>query len=122
MKRIIFVPFPVNSAKSSGWMIVAAQRGMIAASEALPSTPIELVSRFTEHDVTPSTEETAFSTLALHAAQLIPVILYFCIAFSPSAEYPDLSISQFVVYVKQRVICSLQKNGLTQVRPFDMIL
>jgi hypothetical protein len=48
---------------------------MIAASLAVPSTPIELVSRLTAQEVTPSTPLTAFSTRALHAAQLIPVTL-----------------------------------------------
>jgi len=37
---------------------------------------MELVKRLTEHDVTPGTPETAFSTLAEQAAQLIPVTLY----------------------------------------------
>jgi hypothetical protein len=37
---------------------------------------MEFVSRLTEQEVTPSTFETAFSTLVLHAAQLIPVTLY----------------------------------------------
>jgi hypothetical protein len=49
---------------------------IIAALSAVPSTPIEFVSKLTEHEVTPSTFETAFSTLLLHAAQLIPVTLY----------------------------------------------
>jgi len=35
-----------------------------------------LVSRLTEQDVTPGTFDTAFSTLALQAAQLMPVTLY----------------------------------------------
>ncbi|CDC61952.1 uncharacterized protein BN660_01251 [Clostridium sp. CAG:448] len=48
---------------------------MILASLALPSTPMELVRRLTEQAVTPSTAATAFSTRALHAAQLIPVTL-----------------------------------------------
>ena len=34
---------------------------------------MELVSRLTEHAVTPGTALTAFSTRALHAAQLMPV-------------------------------------------------
>ena len=46
------------------------------SGEAVPSTPMEFIRRFTEHEVTPSTFETAFSTLALHAAQLMPVTLY----------------------------------------------
>ena len=50
-----------------------------ASSLALPSTPIEFVSRLTEQDCTPSTFETAFSTWELQAAQLIPVTLNFFI-------------------------------------------
>jgi hypothetical protein len=46
---------------------------MIAAGEAVPSTPIELVRRLTLQEVTPSTFETAFSTRAWQAAQLMPV-------------------------------------------------
>ena len=37
---------------------------------------MELVNKLTEQAVTPGTLETAFSTLALQAAQLIPVTLY----------------------------------------------
>jgi hypothetical protein len=37
---------------------------------------MELVRRLTEQEVTPSTLETAFSTLELQAAQLIPVTTY----------------------------------------------
>ena len=44
----------------------------------------EFVSRFTEQLVTPSTAETAFSTRAEQAAQLIPVTLYCFIGSSPS--------------------------------------
>ena len=46
---------------------------IIACGLAVPSTPIEFVKSDTEQVVTPSTAETAFSTRALHAAQLIPV-------------------------------------------------
>ena len=49
---------------------------MICASDAVPSTPMEFVSRLTEHSVTPGTFETAFSTRAWQAAQLIPVTVY----------------------------------------------
>ena len=48
----------------------------MASGEAVPFTPMELVSRLTEQLVTPSTLETAFSTRALQAAQLMPVTLY----------------------------------------------
>gem|GEM_PF-5650336 len=55
---------------------------IMSAADAVPSTPIELVRRLTEHEVTPGTPFTAFSTLALHAAQLMPVTLYCSIIFS----------------------------------------
>ena len=45
----------------------------MSAGAAVPSTPIEFVSRLTAHEVTPGTAETAFSTRAEHAAQLMPV-------------------------------------------------
>src|SRR5699024_9081825 len=56
---------------------------MISVGDAVPSTPMELVSRLTEQDVTPGTLDTAFSTRALHAAQLIPVTLYCSISLPP---------------------------------------
>ena len=59
---------------------------MIASGEASPSTPIEFVRRLTEHSVTPGTFRTAFSTRALHAAQLMPVTLY-CFILSPRFGY-----------------------------------
>jgi hypothetical protein len=49
---------------------------MIFSAEALPSTPIELVNKLTEQETTPGTLDTAFSTRALQAAQLIPVTKY----------------------------------------------
>ena len=49
---------------------------MISPASAVPSTPIESVSRLTEQEVTPFTPETAFSTRAAQAAQLIPVTVY----------------------------------------------
>ena len=55
---------------------------MIACGEALPVTPMELVSRLTEQLSTPGTALTAFSTRALHAAQLMPVTLYCSILFT----------------------------------------
>ena len=56
---------------------------MISPAPAVPSTPMELVSRLTEQDVTPGTLDTAFSTLLLQAAQLIPVTLYCSISIPP---------------------------------------
>jgi hypothetical protein len=51
---------------------------------ALPSTPMELVKRLTEQEVTPGTLETAFSTRVLQAAQLIPVTVYcFIVLLAP---------------------------------------
>ena len=49
---------------------------MTSAEEAVPSTPMELVSRLTETEETPGTCETAFSTRAWQAAQLMPVTMY----------------------------------------------
>ena len=49
---------------------------IISEAEAVPSTFMELVRRLTAHEVTPGSFFTARSTLALQAAQLIPVILY----------------------------------------------
>jgi hypothetical protein len=43
---------------------------------------MEFVRRLTEQDATPGTFVTAFSTLALQAAQLIPVTLY-CFIIPP---------------------------------------
>ena len=40
---------------------------------------MELVSRLTAQDVTPGTADTAFSTRAEQAAQLMPVTEYCCI-------------------------------------------
>src|SRR5699024_7121440 len=59
---------------------------MISDGEAAPSTPMEFVRRLTEQDVTPGTLETAFSTLALQAAQLMPVTLY-CSIQKPPCYY-----------------------------------
>ena len=55
----------------------------MAAALAVPSTPMELVSRLTEQLVTPGTAFTAFSTRAEQAAQLMPVTLYCSIVFTP---------------------------------------
>ena len=71
-----------------------------ASGAAAPSTPIELVNKLTEQEVTPSTLETAFSTRALHAAQLIPVTVY-CSIFAQllssqcSLSYHSWSFTDF---------------------------
>ena len=62
---------------------------MISASAALPSTPMELVSRLTEQAVTPGRADTAFSTLAEQAAQLIPVTLN-CFIRSPLTLFANI--------------------------------
>ena len=54
----------------------ASTAAIILSGLALPSTPIEFVNRLTEQVLTPGTFETAFSTLLLQAAQLMPVTLY----------------------------------------------
>ena len=61
---------------------------------------MELVKRLTEQDVTPGTFDTAFSTLVLHAAQLIPVTEYCFILFTPA--YSDL-FHQLLKYIHQLV-------------------
>ena len=60
----------------------------MAFSSAVPSTPMELVSRLTEQAVTPGTAFTAFSTRAEQAAQLMPVTLYWCIPISFLFAFP----------------------------------
>ena len=62
---------------------------MTSAGEAVPSTPMELVSRLTEQDVTPGTCDTAFSTRALQAAQLMPVTLYCSILIPPISSVSE---------------------------------
>ena len=54
---------------------------IISSASAVPSTPMELVSRLTEQEVTPFTPDTAFSTRAVQAAQLIPVTVYCSIVY-----------------------------------------
>ena len=54
---------------------------IISSAEAVPSTPMEFVSRLTEQELTPFTPDTAFSTLAEQAAQLMPVTVYCSIVF-----------------------------------------
>ena len=61
----------------------ASTARMTSADEAVPSTPIEFVSRLTAQDVTPGTPETAFSTRLEHAAQLMPVTWYCSILLCP---------------------------------------
>ena len=75
---VVFVP-PFSDAPYPAFCTAS----MMAEADAVPSTPIELVSRLTEQEVTPGTSDTAFSTLALHAAQLMPVTSYCFIAFLP---------------------------------------
>ena len=62
-----------------------------SSGEAFPSTPIVFVRRLTEHESTPATLDTAFSTLAWHAAQLIPVTIYCSILLI----WPSRSTSSF---------------------------
>lgn len=58
----------------------------ISSSVAVPETVIEFVSRFTLHLSTSFSADTAFSTRELHAAQLIPVILYLSVFLTLSLE------------------------------------
>ena len=59
----------------------ARTAAIIFSAEAVPSTPMEFVSRLTEQELTPFTPDTAFSTLAEQAAQLMPVTVYCSIVF-----------------------------------------
>ena len=59
----------------------ASTARMISSRGAVPSTPMELVSRLTDTEDTPGTFPTAFSTRAWHAAQLMPVTIYCSIGF-----------------------------------------
>ena len=53
----------------------ARSTAIMSSAETFPSTPISPVNRLTEQESTPFTADTAFSTRAEHAAQLIPVTL-----------------------------------------------
>ena len=75
----------------------ASTAEIILVGSALPSTPIEFVNKLTEQEVTPGTLETAFSTLALQAAQLIPVTVYCSITFFNSSLF-FISNLQFVIF------------------------
>ena len=59
----------------------ARTAAIISSAEAVPSTPMEFVSRLTEQELTPFTPDTAFSTLAEQAAQFMPVTVYCSIVF-----------------------------------------
>ena len=72
---------------------------MISRASAVPSTPMELVSRLTEQAVTPGTALTAFSTRAEQAAQLIPVTLYCSISISfPYSLPPRRKVPQCTLW------------------------
>ena len=73
------VPAPPRFFSAAPYPAFSTAR-MISCGAAVPSTPMEFVRRLTEQDVTPGTSDTAFSTRALHAAQLIPVTVY-CFIF-----------------------------------------
>ena len=68
---------------------------MIASGSAVPSTPIDLVSRLTAQAFTPGTWFTAFSTRALQAAQLMPVTIY-CFITDTSFHQFLQSCHQFI--------------------------
>ena len=76
--RVFRSVFPYFSAASYPALRTAA---MISSASTVPSTPMELVSRLTEQEVTPFTPDTAFSTRAVQAAQLIPVTVYCSIIY-----------------------------------------
>ena len=65
---------------------------IISAGLTLPCTPIEFVKRLTEQLSTPESFDTAFSTRALHAAQLIPVTTYCSILYPQHALHAYQSL------------------------------
>ena len=91
---------------------------MICSGAAVPVTPIELVSRLTEQLSTPGTARTAFSTRALHAAQLIPVTLYCSKLSPPGANMRRYLINFCNVASKSSSVSSLPAliSSATQVR------
>ena len=82
----------------------------MAPSSALPLTLIEFVSRLTAHSVTPGTSFTAFSTLALHAAQLIPVTSNCFI--NKNLSVATLSLSQTVSCPSSRKTAQFRSLGV----------
>ena len=68
---------------------------------AVPSTPMEFVSRLTEQEVTPFTFDTAFSTRAEQAAQLIPVTVYCSISLTP----PDFVVNSCFIHYFSDLVC-----------------
>ena len=65
----VLLPAPFSEAPYPA----ASTARMISSADAVPSTPMELVSRLTEQELTPGTPDTAFSTRLEQAAQLMPV-------------------------------------------------
>ena len=70
---------------------------MISCALAVPSTPMEFVSKLTEQFATPGTLRTAFSTRDEHAAQLMPVTLN-CFMLCTSLPYPAGSMPGFCLF------------------------
>ena len=92
----------------------ASTARMIASEEAVPSTPMEFVSRLTAQDVTPGTPRTAFSTRLEQAAQLMPVTLYCSITDHPQPYF----ISFCSVPISSSIASSrpARMSSVTQVR------
>jgi sugar (pentulose or hexulose) kinase len=67
---------------------------------------MEFVSRLTLTPVTPGTFDTAFSTLALQAAQLMPVTEYCCILITFSAFNEHYAEQQ-----KERTVTRQTRGG-----------
>ena len=75
---LLFVRLPARFFCSASYPALRTA-AIISSASAVPSTPIELVSRLTEQSVTPLTAVTAFSTRAEQAAQLMPLTVYLSI-------------------------------------------
>ena len=91
----------------------------ISLSVAVPSTVIELVSRFTAHELTPETEETAFSTRAEQAAQVIPVTENCFFAIPINSFFIILYIFKVVLSRKDRH--KKIANAVAQTKNFENI-
>ena len=72
----LLAPLPASAPLGAAPYPAFSTACMIVSGEAVPSTASVLVKRLTLQLVTPSTLETAFSTRAWQAAQLIPVTVY----------------------------------------------
>lgn len=87
---------------------------IISFEEQFPSTFIEFVKRFTEHEQTPSTFETAFSTRETHAEQLIPETENFCI--KPPCKQESLREKTVEKFYFKYNFCAVFSTLKTEIR------